>query len=93
MSKTKEELDALKEEVEAVNEKLQELTPEEIAQINGGCAPFIGGKCGLVPVSDEPVVGGADGKGVPVLPGFEPGVTAAGAEFSGHVRESARPAL
>ena len=29
--KTKEELNALKEEVEAVNEKLQELTPEEIA--------------------------------------------------------------
>ena len=38
MSKTKEELDALKEEVEAVNEKLAELTPEEIAQVNGGHA-------------------------------------------------------
>ena len=36
MSKTKEELDALKEEVESVNEKLAELTPEEIAQVNGG---------------------------------------------------------
>ncbi len=36
MSKSKEELNALKEEVEAVNEKLQELTPEEIAQISGG---------------------------------------------------------
>ena len=36
MSKTKEELDALKEEVEAVNEKLAELTPEEIAQVTGG---------------------------------------------------------
>ena len=34
--KTKEELNALKEEVEAVNEKLQELTPEEIAQVSGG---------------------------------------------------------
>ena len=34
--KSKEELDALKEEVEAVNEKLQELTPEEIAQVSGG---------------------------------------------------------
>ena len=33
MSKTKEELNALKEEVEAVNEKLAELTPEEIAQV------------------------------------------------------------
>ena len=36
MSKSKEELDALKEEVEAVNEKLSELTPEEIAQVSGG---------------------------------------------------------
>ena len=34
--KTKEELNALKEEVETLNEKLQELTPEEIAQVNGG---------------------------------------------------------
>ena len=36
MSKTKEELDTLKEEVEAVNEKLAELTDEEIAQVSGG---------------------------------------------------------
>ena len=36
MSKSKEELDALKEEVESVNEKLQELTDEEIAQVTGG---------------------------------------------------------
>ncbi len=36
MSKTKEELNAIKEEVEAVNEKLAELTPEEIAQVSGG---------------------------------------------------------
>ena len=39
--KTKEELDALKEEVEAVNEKLAELTEEEIAQVNGGREPHI----------------------------------------------------
>ena len=32
--KTQEELNALKEEVEAVNEKLAELTPEEIAQVS-----------------------------------------------------------
>ena len=38
--KTKEELNALKEEVEAVNEKLQELTEEEIAQVSGGLAPL-----------------------------------------------------
>ena len=34
--KSKEELNKLKEEVEAVNEKLAELTPEEIAQVSGG---------------------------------------------------------
>ena len=39
MSKTKEELNTLKEEVDAVNEKLAELTPEEIAQVNGGIVP------------------------------------------------------
>ena len=36
MSKTKEELNALKEEVEAVNENLAELTPEEVKQVTGG---------------------------------------------------------
>ncbi len=39
MSKTKEELNAIKEEVETVNEQLTELTPEEIAQVSGG-KPF-----------------------------------------------------
>ena len=38
MSKSKEELDALKEEVETVNGKLQELTPEELEQVTGGAA-------------------------------------------------------
>ena len=36
MSKTKEELKAIKEEVEAVNEKLQKFTPEELEQVTGG---------------------------------------------------------
>ena len=36
--KSKEELNKIKEDVEAVNEKLQELTPEEIAQVNGGAS-------------------------------------------------------
>ena len=36
MSKSKEELNALKEEVNNVNEKLKELTPEELEQVNGG---------------------------------------------------------
>ena len=34
--KTKEELNALKEEVEALNKKLAELTDEELAQVAGG---------------------------------------------------------
>ena len=34
--KTKEELCALKEEVEALNKKLHELTEEELAQVTGG---------------------------------------------------------
>ena len=34
--KTKEELNALKEEVETLNKKLAELTEEELEQVNGG---------------------------------------------------------
>ena len=34
--KTKEELKALKEEVETLNKKLAELTDEELAQVSGG---------------------------------------------------------
>ena len=42
--KTKEELNALKEEVEAVSRKLHELTEEELAQVSGGI------RSGLEPV-------------------------------------------
>ena len=34
--KTKEELNALKEEVETLNKELHELTEEELAQVSGG---------------------------------------------------------
>ena len=34
--KTKEELNALKEEVETLNEKLHELTDEELERVTGG---------------------------------------------------------
>ena len=37
--KTKEELNALKEEVETLNQKLAELTEEELAQVSGGVEP------------------------------------------------------
>ena len=38
--KTKEELNALKEEVETLNKKLDELTEEELEQVSGGGLPF-----------------------------------------------------
>lgn len=37
--KTKEELSAIKEEVDALNRKLAELTEEELAEVAGGAAP------------------------------------------------------
>ena len=37
--KAKEELNALKAEVEALNKKLAELTDEELAQVSGGSVP------------------------------------------------------
>ena len=38
--KTKEELNALKEEVETLNKKLHELTEEELEQVTGGYEIF-----------------------------------------------------
>ena len=46
--KTKEELNALKEEVETVNKKLHELTEEELAQVSGGFENLIKLIAGLV---------------------------------------------
>ena len=40
--KTKEELNALKEEVETLNKKLHELTEEELAQVSGGSGSSTG---------------------------------------------------
>ena len=37
--KTKEELNALKEELENMNKKLADLTEEELAQVAGGVQP------------------------------------------------------
>ena len=44
MAKTQEELNALKEEVVTLNEKLHELTEEELAQVSGGVAPDLSKK-------------------------------------------------
>lgn len=43
--KSKEELEALKKEVETVNEKLQELTPEEPDQVTGLISFYVREKC------------------------------------------------
>ena len=45
--KTKQELDALKEETEKLNQKLAELTEEELQQVTGG-VPYEGGYNGGV---------------------------------------------
>ena len=42
MAKSKEELNALKEDVETVNKKLRELTPEELEQVTGGWVAAFG---------------------------------------------------
>ena len=39
--KTKEELNALKEEVETLKKKLAELTEEELAQVSGGATGVV----------------------------------------------------
>lgn len=39
--KTKAELNALKEEIEALNKKLAELTDEELKQVTGGLSPVL----------------------------------------------------
>ena len=39
MAKTQEELNDLKEEFETLNEKIRELTPEELEQVSGGVDP------------------------------------------------------
>ena len=46
--KTKEELNKIKEEVETVNEKLQELTPEELEQVNGGKGNIVDMAVGVI---------------------------------------------
>ena len=41
MSKSNEELNELKKEVETLNKKLQELTEEELAPVTGGYDPAV----------------------------------------------------
>ena len=43
--KTKEELNALKEELETMNKKLAELTEDELKQVTGGAFVCMNGDC------------------------------------------------
>ena len=51
MSKTKEELDALKEEINKVNEKICVLTPEDLEQVCGGANPSLMGPAAVAAYS------------------------------------------
>ncbi len=55
--KTKEELNALKEEVETIGKKLAELTEEELAQVTGGvsCDGKLGFSGGNYVIIDDEV--------------------------------------
>ena len=53
--KTKEELNALKEEIETVNRKFRELTEDELEQVNGGVSRGS-------PVNELPDDGGCGGE-------------------------------
>ena len=61
--KTKEELQAIKEEVETLSKKLAELTEEELAQVSGGMRLLVGGAedakdlYRVVSLGEVPVVG------------------------------------
>ena len=63
MSKTKEELTALKKDLEDLNEKCRELTPEELKEVTGGITPGLMGPIAvaaysymsLVPVIQPPI--------------------------------------
>ena len=54
--KTKEELNALKEEVETLNKKLAELTEEELVQVSGGLVPAMLREHAIGPTVVEPPV-------------------------------------
>ena len=54
MSKSKEEINALKEDVESVNKKIHKLTSEELEQVNGGIKG-----AGVIVVAANSVAGSA----------------------------------
>ena len=75
--KTKEELNALKEEVETVNKKLAELTEEELAQVSGGGWSGFNNQQNIIPPSAESLIapapcneGGQDWKPSTMRPVF-----------------------
>ena len=67
--KTKEELNAIKKEVENLNKKLRELTEDELAQVTGGLIPILPRAA-----SNGRAFGGfAGGVGTFVVPGKDKG--------------------
>ena len=54
--KTKEELNALKEEVETLNAKLAELSEDELAQVSGGGWSGFNGQQNIIPPSAESLI-------------------------------------
>ena len=65
--KTQEELNALKEEVVTLNEKLHELTEEELAQVNGGGSNPLNVVDGAPVASDLEYLNPADIESINVL--------------------------
>ena len=58
MNKTQNELDVLKQECEALNSKLKELTEDELKEVTGG-APFLGIAHGVLLAGTQFVIGSA----------------------------------
>ena len=76
--KTKEELNVLKEEVETVSKKLQELTEEEMEQVTGGRPSTA---IPLIVAATAPVLlklYGGQSKDKPIVDNDEPSLEASG---------------
>ena len=67
MSKTKEELNAIKEEVETLNKKLHVLTEEELEQVCGGQSLTQPGHVPGTKPATIKIVMGPDGKMITVV--------------------------
>lgn len=67
MSKSNEELNELKKEVESVTEKIRELTPEELGQVTGGAPNSLYVVDGVPMTSDLDFLNPSDIESIEVL--------------------------